>query len=413
MRLSSQRKLFLLVLVPAIIALGLYTWVFHDAFAVRVPGAVDFYPRYAATQFVIEDGINPYTPEATDQIQTFVFGSPLPDSEYHAFAYPLYTIFFTAPLLLLPDYAWVQAVWQVLLQVMLVASTFLILRYFKWQPKPWMLALLLIYTLFSHASARALILGQFSTVVFFLTLLAFWFLFHGETAPTRDVIAGICLALSTIKPQLQFLIIPLLVLWGLRDKRWYFLGSAALSMVVLFGVSFVMLPSWLMNWIGQLTEYSGYTLPSIPQFISYKVTSLGSVGMWAIYLLLGGYLLVEWWRWLGSSDSQLRDWTLALTLVVSQILAPRVGTAHHVILLFALFPLLQQWDVRSPLIPVAVLIGLFVGYWWLFIATRDGQAEADIVYVLMPLITLALMLLGSSQRAFAARITKLDAAAEA
>src|SRR5690606_21132111 len=136
-----------LIATLGLVLLGLYTWVFHNMFAVRAPGAVDFYVYYEGTRLYLGEGLNPYSEERVDRVHANVFGSQADTLDpQHAFFYPLYTVLLIAPCILLPTYAWVQAAWQVTLQVLLVASVILTLRYFDWRPSLWLLALVIVWS---------------------------------------------------------------------------------------------------------------------------------------------------------------------------------------------------------------------------------------------------------------------------
>jgi multisubunit Na+/H+ antiporter MnhB subunit len=269
-------------------------------------------------------------------------------------------------------------------------------RYFDWRPPAWLLAVFILWSILSYPSARAIILGQVSIVVFFLSVVTIWLLFRGEPSPEGDVLAGVCLALSTVKPQMQFLIIPLLVLWGLRTRRWMFLGSAALSIVVLVGVSFLMLPTWLADWGRQLQAYSAYTPPSVFYILTHEVLRLSAgalAAIWALRIALGGYLLFEWWTLLRDRDARRLDWVLALTLIVTHLLAPRTATTHYVVLIFALAPVFQAWQRVHPLLPFGAMLILFAGNWALFVGTVQGDAEANVMFLPVLLIAFVLVLL--------------------
>jgi multisubunit Na+/H+ antiporter MnhB subunit len=391
------KKRWLWVVPLAVVLLGLYTWAFHDAFTTRVPGANDFYSPYGAAYLYFYEGVNPYSQQATLWIQHQLHGGPVsPGDITNDFVYPLYTILLVAPYTLFPTYAWVQAAWQVTLQVMLVASAILTVRYFNWRPPVWLLAAFIFWSILSYPSARAIILGQVSVVVFFLTVVTVWLLFRGEASPGGDVLAGVCLALSTVKPQMQFLIIPLLVLWGLRARRWTFLGAAALSLAALVGVSFLLLPTWLVDWGRQLQAYSAYTPPSVFYILTHEVLRLGAAApaaIWTLRAVLGGYLLFEWWGVLRGMDARRLDWVLALTLVVTHLLAPRTATTHYVVLIFALAPLFRAWGRVHPLLPFGAMLLLFAGDWALFIGTVRGNAEADAMFLPLLLIAFVLVLL--------------------
>ena len=393
-RPSWQRTALLVLL--GVVLLGAYTWAFHDVFAARVLTATDFYPSYLGAKLYIAEGLNPYSAAVTEQIQTDIYAGAPPNGEpHHAFFYPLYTLILTVPYLLLPTYAWVQAALQVTLQVLLVVSVLLILDFFGWRPRPWQVALLVLWSLLLFPAAYAIILGQLSIPVFFLTVLAIWLLFRGEPSARRDVLAGACLALSTIKPQMQFLIIPLLVLWALKARRWHFIASAALTLGALLGVSFLLMPTWLGDWFAQMQTYSSFALtqPPVLQLLTHEFIRLGDGALWALRVLLAGWLLVEWWLLLRDDDNRRLDWTLAFTLVITHLLAPQTGTYQYVVFLFALLPVLQRLNAIHSLVLLGVMAALFASDWWLFSTTVVADAEAHLMAVPLPLITLLLLVL--------------------
>jgi len=393
-RPSWQRTALLVLL--GVVLLGAYTWAFHDVFAAREPGAVDFFVRYEGTRLYLTEGLNPYSDEATQRIHEGIYAHEHTNLRpQHAFFYPMYTVLLIAPYTLLPTYAWVQAAWQVTLQVLLVAGVVLILRYFGWRPRPWLLTVLALWSLLLYPSARAILLGQLTVVVFFLTVLVFWLLFRGEPSAQHDVLAGMFLALSTIKPQMQFLIIPLLVLWALRARRWHFIASAALSMGVLLGVSFLMLPTWFTQWVEQVISYPSFdaVFPPVLHILTHEVFPLGDGVMWALRVLLLIWLLVEWWRLLRGDGEQRLDWTLGFTLVVTHLLAPRTATTSYIVFLFALLPILRWLQRMHPLAMFGLMAALLVGEWLLFSVTIVGDIEATIMFIPLPLITLLLLVL--------------------
>src|SRR5690606_9276565 len=97
---------------------------------------------------------------------------------------------------------------------------------------------------------------------YFLEVLAIWALVKG-----RDEWAGLALALSTIKPQMGFLIVPFLLLWGLHAQRWRFVLWFAGVFGVLMVASFLLQPTWISDWITQIQQYPSYTALGSPVWI--------------------------------------------------------------------------------------------------------------------------------------------------
>ena len=57
------------------------------------------------------------------------------------------------------------------------------------------------------------------------------------------------LALSTLKPHLVFLLIPLVLLYSLTQKRYAVLTSFGLAMLLLIGAALLWLPSWPVDFL--------------------------------------------------------------------------------------------------------------------------------------------------------------------
>lgn len=388
------------LILIGLVLLVAYTWAFQVTFTSKVPGANDFFSQYGGAYLYFVQGINPYSLEATEWIQLQLSGATVTRGTItNDFVYPFYTIFVVAPYVVLPNYAWVQAAWQVTLQVMMVASMLIILRYFSWRPRPWLFGLLMLWMLLFYPTFRALILGQMSIVVFISMIVSFWLLFRegAGNQMTRDILAGFFIALSTIKPQMQFLIIPFMVLWGLRNQRWMFLGAAAGSMLLLAGISFLMLPSWLEDWVFQLTAYTTYTPPGVLFILTNDTLALGAVAQTIELILTVGislYLLYIWWHVLVENDRSQLDWALGLTLVITHLIAPRTATTHYIVFLFPLTLMLRDWIGRKQnTLAYGVLALMLVGLWVLFIQTTIGEAEANIMFVPLPLLMLALVVM--------------------
>jgi hypothetical protein len=253
-----------------------YTWAFHDVFTSRVPGANDFFSRWAGARLYLIKGWDPYGEDTSLWIQNAIWGHPAgPNEDPSLFAYPFYTIFLVAPYALISDYAWAQAAWQVTLQLVALLTLWLCLRYFRWRPRPAVLGGLVLWMVIFYPTARSLILGQIGVLVFALTVGAFWLMLCSRPTVVGDAAAGIFLAVTTIKPQMQFLIIPLALLWALRERRWATITWFAVALGALIGVSLLLLPAWIGEWLAQVANYPAYTPPAVLNILTHEVLRLG------------------------------------------------------------------------------------------------------------------------------------------
>jgi hypothetical protein len=390
------RQIVLILIVLAVLAAD--TALTYSNLTRPHPGHNDFMSRWEGARSYWLDGLNPYGEQASLNIQQRIYGRPIAEDEDPGyFAYPFYTVFLVYPLVHL-DYAWASAVWMVLLEVCLVGAMLLTLRLFRWRPSPIVLAFLLLWSLVSYYPARALLLGQPGVLVVFLEIFTLWALAQGH-----DRAAGLALALSTIKPQMGYLLIPFLLLWGLRTKRWNFVAAFAITFAALLALSFILLPSWISDWLAQVRVYDTYTALGSPVWIvtRYYLGALnGTLGALTELILTAVCYLLMLWAWftvLVQNRHERFLWAVVLTLTVTHLVAPRTATPHYVIfilpMIFYFKHITQMNRRRGTLYVILILLALLVGQWLHFLLTVSGQFEHPTVYLPVPFGVLALLLL--------------------
>jgi hypothetical protein len=380
---SFRKAGTLLALVALLLAAEVY--VTHSVFTSRFPGANDFYSRWKGAEVYWREGLNPYSEQASLAIQQGIYGRPAgPGEDPGPFAYPFYTVFLLLPLVWLP-YAWVQAVWLVIVQLSLVIGVGLCLSLLDWRLPPWLLACTMLWSIFFYHSARTIFLGQFAGLVFLWTMGTLWAL-----KTRHDVAAGVLLSLTTVKPQMSFLLIPALLLWGLTQRRWRFVTAFGLAMALLVGLSFLLQPNWLADFARQLAAYPTYTTTGSPVWIvaHYYLPFLDTPGEVLLSLLLLLYVFYQWRHLLhaGCAPSSFY-WVIGMTLVVTNLVALRTATTNYVQLYFPLFLVLQLATARLP--ARNLVLALFyllsaVGTWLLFLVTVVDKFEHPIVYLPLP-----------------------------
>jgi len=372
------------ILVVAVILLDAYAT--YVVFTSKFPGANDFYSRWAGGRAFLMDGLNPYSDEVTRRIQLGMYGRLAEEgADQVAFAYPLYTLYLFFPLSLIASYPQAQALWQAILEFALLLAVFFTYRIYRWQPKPWLLVATCFWSVLFYPGARSIILGQFAIVVFALVALALWAVKGG-----RDIVAGLCLALSTIKPQMVFLLIPLLLLWAIYHRRWRLVGSFAVSMTVLVLSSLLLVPTWIADFFTWMSRYPSYTTIGSPiwTLTHYFFPQLGAPVEIVISLLVLGHLLYTWQGAVNGSWLEF-DWVVAMTLMVTNLIALRTATTNYVVLLMPTFIIFKTLDKRfqwrgAMLIALIELL-LLVGFWALFAVTVVGDYEHPIMYLPLPI----------------------------
>ncbi len=373
---------------------ALDVWGTRVSLVTGVPGPTDFYARWVGAQAYVQQGLSPYSDEVSRRIQAGIYGRPLrPGEDLFLFVYPFYVVFVIAPLSVLP-YGWAAATWLALLEFGLLAALLLLLDVYRWRPPPGLLILLAGWTLLFYPHMRGILLGQFVVLIGVLLALVIWALSRG-----RDGLAGVALALTTIKPQVVLLVIPLLLLWAIGQRRWRFVGAFVLALGSLLAASFLAMPGWLGDFIRQVVTYPMYTayppyiLMPVPWILTHLIfPALGAPVEMALRLALLAGLAWAWWREARSGWASFH-WTLGLTLVVNSLTAVRTGTTNYVLFLLPLIPLFYHLYRRVGRLALAVaILALSLGLWPLFVI-YEQQADLAIL-VAMPLLILAALFWG-------------------
>ncbi|MFN8530871.1 MAG: glycosyltransferase family 87 protein [Anaerolineae bacterium] len=362
----------------------------HNVLTAPYPGHNDFMSRWEGARSYWMDGLDPYGDQASLNIQMRIYGrASLPQEDPGYFAYPFYTVFVVGPLVTV-DYAWASAIWMVGLEVCLIGALLLILQLLHWRPRPLMLGVLLLWAIFDYFAMRGLLLGQPGIVVYALEMLTIWALFRKQ-----DTLAGVALALSTLKPQMGFLFVPFLLLVALFARRWRLLIGFGLSMAILLGLSFLLLPSWLSEWLAQIGHYTSYTAIGSPVWVIMQhYLRLGSGGEYAVVAVLAAYLLWSWFELIARRQSNRLLWTIVLTLTITHLIAVRTATTHYVVFVLPILFYLRLLDrPRSWGLALLIPIGLTIFTWLHFISTVRGEFEDPAIYLPLPFTMLVLLIM--------------------
>ncbi len=380
----------LLLTLYSLSVVGVYV-----TFTSKVPGANDFYPRWRGAQLFWQEGVDPYSQTATEAIQRGLYGRLATSEEDQVlFVYPFYTVFLLRPLVGI-TYPWVQAIWLVTIQFSLILAIILTLKLLAWPMSPWLLALTLLWGVIFYNSTRTIILGQFAGLIY-LWLVGCLLALKME----RDILAGVLLTLTTIKPQMSFLLVPALLIWAVGQRRWRFVGSAAGTTAVLVAFSFLLLPTWLTSFVEQVVYYPAYTITGSPLWVitGYYFSWMGKP---VEYLLIAALLLCLLWQWRQlpnlppTADHFL--FIIGLTLIITNVIIVRTATTNYIIMYIPLFLVLRTVSqrVKHGTLWVALFYGGSIVFTWaLFLVTIQGDLEHPVTYLPLPLLLLLAMAAG-------------------
>jgi hypothetical protein len=389
-RMASWSRIALVVAL-FLALLAIQSWATYSFLTSGSPGGNDFLSRWSNGCALIWHGENPYSDEATLRTQILMYGRPAETGEdLAAYSYPLYALFFFWPLCFVQPYPLVQAIWMTLMLYTLIAGVVIAARVAGWRPSNWMWVITLVWAVFNYPHARALILGQMSTLVFSALVAALW-----AISRQRYDLAGVLLAITTIKPQVSFMVLPWIAWWAAWQRRWRIWRGFGLAMILLVGISFLLVPTWMTDFVGGVLNYDTvagrYNYHSLTWMVVQHFLNLGPAVEIACTAALVLYGAFEAWRARQAEwDGFL--WTTGLMLILTHFVAPRAATTHYSIMLPPLFVLFAKLEKRLGrrgwLVVLVVEIVLLVGQWALFLATIEGNFETAPVYLPFPVAML-------------------------
>ncbi|GAB4536651.1 MAG: hypothetical protein Kow0063_22450 [Anaerolineae bacterium] len=382
--LSPLQRVLLVVLALALFALN--TWVVYTTLTSRAPIIVfDFHHPWVGIRAMLRDGANPYSHEVSLMIQKQLLGrASRPGEQQENFVYPLHLMVLFAPFALLPLPV-AQALWFSVLEVSIIVFIIVAPRAVGWHPPTWLLALTALFTIGYYSSVWAMILGQISIVVAAFVALTWWGL-----RTERWILAGVCLALTTVKPQMSFLLVPALLIWGGYRRRWSFIAAFSASFIIIILLPLPWLPDWPLEWVEAANRYAGYTAFDPP-----LIMLTGSVWVaGAVTVLLLAYTAFFYWRRRPERQDVIFNWALSMLVVISALIAPRTTHVNQLALLLPLFFIFSRSKNNGAI--ATVEIALIIGLWLIdiiwFPSTSSSQHKIWQHGVISPILPVGLAL---------------------
>ncbi len=324
----------------------------------------DLYPRWLGARELLLHHRDPYSPEVTRDIQTGYYGRPLDPSrpndptDQQGFAYPVYVAFLLAPLIKLPFLA-IQPVFRWFLVGLTCATVWAWMRFLQWKPSLPTTVSVLALTLGSFAVAQAILLQQLTVVVAALIAACLVALLNRQS-----FLAGVLLAVATIKPQLVWPVAAWLSLWALSDwkKRRGFLWGLGSTAAALCVAAEIVLPGWIGKFRVAIAAYRQYT-GTQSVFERLTTSALGTI----INLLILMAVAVVCWRMRKAGPGSVQ-FGLASSLVLAStvVIVSSVAPYNQILLLPAVLILVRNWRSlwsSNPFTRLASVVGSAFIFW--------------------------------------------------
>jgi Glycosyltransferase family 87 len=302
----------------------------------------DLYPIWYATRELLIHHRDPYGANVSRELQIAYYGKELDPSRpeerlnQQRFAYPLYFVFFVAPLALVQFHTAQIIVWW-LLAAGAALSVVLWLRFLRLRLSLFSLAILFTLVLTSIPVLQNLsILQPFLLPACFIAGAAV------AVSSERLFLAGALLGLATVKPQVCLLLLAWFVLWTCSDwkRRRSLLSGFTITLFALTLASTLVQPRWLILYPSVLKAYAEYT--KAKSFLG--VVLLPSFVWPATILALVAVADFCWRARRQAGDSTAFAIALSLVLILTVSIIPSMDQPfNHVLLLPAVLLVIRHW----------------------------------------------------------------------
>ena len=331
--MSSARNSWLAVVLSLSCLAAM--WLFTDRFFTRriapqyeIPGRgypSDLLPPWVATQHLLH-GNNPYGSEATGEIQRRYYGPGVgvgnTSSDQQRFAYPVYTTLLLLPFQQLEFHAVANAA-RVLLPLLIAGAVLLWTRLFRIASRA-ETAATVFFALASWPVAQGEALQQLGLLAFFFIVCSVYF-----AASRAYIVAGIILALATMKPQAVLPLFGWFAVWSVADirARWKLPFSFVVATLLLVVIGEWQSPGWIVEWAGTVGAYRSYAATG-----SLLEGLFGIVGLLVDLIIVIWAGLAMWKRRAVSSDSPDFLRIAAMAMAVGLLVSP-VWVSHNQVML--------------------------------------------------------------------------------
>lgn len=329
---------------------------------------IDLFVFWSSGRAMFVDGSSPYDPAVNRQVQLAIFGRLAQQGEDPMlYPFPPYGLLPILPLVALP-FDWAQAVWFVFYLLAACSLPYVLFpRASRWVT----LSLLALYPV-----TFALILGNYVFLIGLILLLTFVkVVLHPAPDRRWQVLAGILLAWTTIKPQFVWLYLTFLVFYTLRERRWALAASFLSALGLMLLLSWIWLPSWLGDWLRQVQDYAQFNQveSNAQSFLRLALPEAWAVAA-HLAALVGCIAATAWWLWRWWRGLFQTLPLLAWLGFVTNLFDPRAISYEQIVLVvpFFIWAAQKKAHARIWLVGLALTWALFAASRFYPLATEQG-----------------------------------------
>jgi hypothetical protein len=314
----------------------------------------DDFVRYWASGRLNLHRENPYDLQGIKQLQTEA-GDLVSGSTKSIVLNPPWAISLLMPFGII-DYPLSRLFWLFFSILLILLSSQLFWNAYSGHPNLRWLALLVVFIFAPTISM--LEVGQITALILFGIAGFIYF----TTIDRNDWLAGISLALVSIKPQVVLIFWIALLFWVIQQRRWLLPISTLITILSFTLIAIVFNPHIVQQYLGMLQTYqiSDWANPTIGSYIRFFW--LGTDNVWPQFLpsVLGGIWFIYYWF----SHHQSWNWLneIPIILLVSQLTSSYSWTYDQVILIpamiLALIWIASDWKRWTTLLLAVIFLSI-------------------------------------------------------
>ncbi len=381
---KNYRNVLIIVGIAALVAIYLQLWQFMAANPIELTKK-DFISQYTAGRIANSgDWGNVYNLNTQIAQQEKITGTPIVSNNFPPFMHPPFIL----PLLALIAYfAYVPAyhLWAVIQIILSVLSAWVLLDAIPRlrSQKVISISILLFFPVFI-----SILSGQDSTVLLLgLSLWAYGLLFD------RDGIAGLGLAIVTIRPQIA-LILAIPFLFKRRKVLWWFLGGSAVLGVFSIALIGIKGAVGFIQILGISAKGEGYFLNEtaminflglLKRWFPAMSSTAANISGWVMYIAVGVLLCIIWVR-----ASKIEEKQIGLAVLLAIFAAPHLqyhDLAALLIPVICLMSIINKAQLWNNLVTALLPLGIS---WILFLSNFADLFKYNVPYLLGLIIGLLL-----------------------
>jgi hypothetical protein len=364
----SRNWLFILVSLLVLAALFLLTRLNHIYIQTNPGGGQTFIVQWVSLRGFLIDNISPYSQESANLAQRMVYGRlARPGEDQLRFISPLYSAVIFFPIALIRDIDMARAVWMTILEVSLLLLAYFSMRLANWRPGLVGLVLFLLFAVFWFHSLQPVIEGDPIILVALMMVGALIAIRNGA-----DELAGLLLALATIKLNVVLLPLLLILLWAGAHRRWTIVWWTGGTTLLLSAIAALLQPNWILQNAWQIVSFESNAPPgNIHAVLVELLPEMGNRLGWAVMAVVALIVAVEWFM-LRRAEFRGFLWVVYLTMTASMWLGPYTDPGNYVLMLPVLVLIFALWEERwrrgGRILSIAAMVLLFGGIWWLYLS---------------------------------------------